>query len=65
MHPIPAHDAGDSRLRFVFGDAVVSLNLAADATLEDIAWSLRGLKAAHHGNPLAIDVVLADRQRVR
>jgi hypothetical protein len=65
MHHIPAHHAGDSRLRFVFSDAVVSLNLAADATFEDIAWSLRDLKAARHGNPVAIDVVLADRQRAR
>jgi hypothetical protein len=65
MHHIPAHNARDSRLRFVFSDAVVSLNLAADATFEDVAWSLRDLKAARHGHPLAIDVVLADRQQVR
>ncbi len=65
MHHTPAHHADDSRLRFVFSDAVVSLNLAADATFEDIAWSLRGLKAARHGNPLAIDVVLPNRRRVR
>lgn len=57
--------AGDSCLRFVFSDAVVSLPLSADATFEDIAWSLRGLKTARHGKPLAIDVVLANRRRAR
>ena len=51
--------AGDSRLRIVFNDAVVSSGLANDATLEDIARVLVTLAPHHHGHPIAIDVTLA------
>jgi hypothetical protein len=59
MHHIQIDHTCDSRIRFVFSDAVVSLDLAADATFEDIARKLGELKATRHGNPVAIDVTLA------
>jgi hypothetical protein len=59
MQPIQVDHAGDNRLRFVFDDAVVSLNLAAHATFEDIAWTLGELAQQHCSNPLAIDVTFA------
>jgi hypothetical protein len=58
MQPVKLHPAADSRLRFVFDDVVVSCRLAANATLEDIAWTLAGLSNQHRGVPLAIDVTL-------
>ena len=36
---------GDSRLRFVFGDTVLSFSLASDATYEDVARSLGAFKS--------------------
>lgn len=45
------------RLRFVFNDSVVSLALAANPTLEDIAWTLGALEPRRA--PVAIDVTLA------
>ena|SRR5579871_3583573 len=51
--------AKTGRVRFLFDDAVVSLNLAADATFEDIARTLDALVRRHHGKPVAIDVTLA------
>jgi hypothetical protein len=59
MQPIQVDHAGDSRLRFVFSDTVVSLSLAANATFEDIARTLGDLPPQHYGNPVAIDVTLA------
>jgi hypothetical protein len=50
---------GDSRLRFVFDDAVISLRLASDATFEDIARTLEKVGAKHRHKPVAIDVRLA------
>jgi hypothetical protein len=54
-----------SRLRFVFGDAVVSFSLATDTTLEDVARALGELAPRCRGNPVAIDVRFAARPRSR
>jgi hypothetical protein len=59
MHHTQIDHASDRQVGFVFGDAVVSLDLAAGATFEDIARTLGELKAARRGNPVAIDVTLA------
>jgi len=59
MQSLPVDNAGDSRLRFLFSDAVVSRNLAQDATFEDIARKLEELGLRHCGHPIAIDVTLA------
>ena len=58
MGTIQMDNAGSSRLRFVFDDAVVSLSLATNATFEDIAKMLGELAPLHPGNPVAISVVL-------
>jgi len=62
MQPIQVHHSGDSRLRFVFNDTVVSLTLAANATFEDIARTLGELAPRHYGDPVAIDVTLGSRE---
>jgi hypothetical protein len=54
MHPIQV-----GRLRFIFGGAVFSFGLAADATFEDIARTLGELSSQRYGDPLAIDVTFA------
>ena len=59
MQPIQVDHAGDNRLRFVFDDAVVSLNLAAHATFEDIARTLGELEPMRYGIPVSINVTLA------
>ncbi len=59
MQPIRVSQAGDSRLRFVFDDSVVSCRLAANAVFEDVALALGGLGQQHNGTPIAIDVTLA------
>ncbi len=46
------------RVRFVFGDAAVSLALAADATFSDIAAALAAVARRHRGKPVAIDVTV-------
>jgi CheY-like chemotaxis protein len=48
----------DHRVRFVFGDAVVSLALAADATFADIAAAWAAAARRHRGKPVAIDVTV-------
>ena len=48
-----------NRLRFVFGDAVVSLGFPVDATMEDVACSLDALVPHHDDLPISIDVTLA------
>ena len=48
-----------SRLRFVFDEAVISLDLAAHATFEDVARTLGELEPQRYGNPIAIAVTLA------
>jgi hypothetical protein len=61
MQPIQADHTGDSRLRFVFDDGVVSFGLPADVTFGDIARTLGELSSRRHGSPVAIDVTLAAR----
>ena len=53
-----AHPA-ESRVRFVFDDGVVSMNLAADAVFADVARIADELAAWDHGIPIAIDVTVA------
>jgi hypothetical protein len=50
-----------SRLRVVFDEAVVSLELAAQATFEDVARTLGELEPQRYGSPISIAVTLADR----
>ena len=59
MQPIQVDHARDSRLRFVFDDAVVSFGLAVNATFEDIARTMGELSNRRYGNPVAIDITLA------
>jgi hypothetical protein len=62
MQSIQADRTGDSRLRFVFDDGVVSFGLPADVTFGDIARTLGELSSRRrHGSPVAIDVTLAAR----
>jgi hypothetical protein len=61
MQPIQAGHTGDSRLRFVFDDGVVSFGLAADGTFGDIARTLGELSSRRYGSPVAIDVTLGSR----
>ena len=58
MQSIQVDHSGESCLRFVFNDAVVSLSLAADATFGEIARTLSELSRRRYGNPVAIDVTL-------
>jgi len=48
--------AADSRLRFVFSGAVMSFDLAANATFEDVALKLADPALRAYGKPLGIDV---------
>ena len=61
MQPDQADHTGDSRLRFVFNDGVVSFGLAADVTFGEIAQTLDELSGRRYGRPVAIDVILAAR----
>ena len=65
MQSLQCDHAKDRSLRFVFNDAVVSLNLAVDATFGDIARAFGKLAPRQPGNPGAIDVTLADPARSR
>jgi|HubBroStandDraft_1064217.scaffolds.fasta_scaffold00095_20 hypothetical protein len=58
MQPNCADQRPDNRLRVVFDDAVLSIDLAADATYEDIARTLAALALRHQGHPVAIAVTL-------
>ena len=42
----------------MFGDTVLSFNLASDATFGEIARTLDELSIQRHGDPVAIDVTL-------
>jgi len=59
MYAISVDQPQDGRLRFLFDDAVVSVDLAPNATFADIALALDHVKQTHHGHPVAIDVMLA------
>jgi hypothetical protein len=52
------HHANDSRVRFVFNDRVVSLNLAGSVTFGEIAQTFGELSNLRRGNPVSIDVTL-------
>lgn len=56
MTRIKGHLASDKRIRFMFREAVVSSNLAANATLMDIAQGCEELSKQSYGRPIAIDV---------
>ncbi len=59
MQHIDSRNARSSRLRFVFDDTVVSLTLAGNSNLEDIAWTL-GELSPRYGKPLAVDITLSE-----
>ena len=46
-----------SRLRFVFADAVIAFDLAANTTLADVAHRLSELEFRYYAHPQAIVVV--------
>lgn len=48
----------DSRLRFVFNDAVLLYDLATEATLRDIALTLERISKQRYGKPISIDVIV-------
>jgi hypothetical protein len=56
MQSIPANSAEGTRLRFTFSDAVMSFDLMANATFEDVALKLWDPAVRGYGHPVAIDV---------
>lgn len=62
MQPIQVDHVRGSRLRFIFSDTVVSVDLAADATFGEIARTLGKLSRKRYGYPVAIDVTLGSRE---
>jgi len=54
---------GESRLRFVFGDSVVSFHRTAGVTLGEIARTLDELPSHRYGPPVAIDLTLSPRRK--
>ena len=56
---------GDSRLRCVFSDAVMSFALGDHPTLGDIAVMLSEPGLSRHGAPLAIDLAWPEFQTPR
>ncbi len=65
MLPIKTDDTGENRLRFIFNDTVVSLNLATEVTLEEIAQRLGTLSTRRYGTPVSIDITLGSREGER
>lgn len=63
MQPIESGQSQASLLRFVFKNTVVSFALAADATLEDIAQTMRKLSKRRYQDPVAIYVTLSRASR--
>ncbi len=53
--------AGRDRLRMLYGESVVSQPLVTDATYGDIARMLNDETRLRHGNPIAINVLMAKR----
>ena len=64
MRHTPGNAEG-CRLRFIFDNAVVSLAVASDATIEDIARILGSLPGSRYGDPVAIDLTLQSCKGVR
>jgi hypothetical protein len=56
-HREAASHADGSLLKLVFEDAVVAFDLAADATMADVARRLHELKFRYYAHPRAIVVV--------
>jgi hypothetical protein len=52
------HNEQSRRLRFVFNDSHLSVALAADATLEDIALTVDRISTQGYGRPVAVYVTL-------
>ena len=65
MQPISADHAANSRLRFVYKDALVSFSVAAGATFGEIAETLSSLAGQRRGRPVAIDLTLVARSARR
>ena len=61
MQPAQAYPGRQSRLRIVFDDAVVSLSLAAEETLGEIARRLSELSDQRRRRPVAVEVTLGLR----
>lgn len=55
----------DSRLRFVYNDAVKSFSVASDVTFGEIARALDCLSSEREGAPVAIDVTPLPRIMIR
>ena len=58
MQRIAFDPAATSCLRFVFGDRVLSLDVAADVTFGEIARRLGELSSRRYSSPVGIDVTL-------
>lgn len=60
MKTIATHRARTkiSRLRLVFSDRVVTRELLANATFEDVARTLGRISKRRYGSPLAIHVIV-------
>jgi hypothetical protein len=57
MTRIDQNDANRGRMWVIFDDAMISLPLAAGATLEDIVLRLEEFPAERYGDPRVIDVM--------
>ena len=62
MQTTLSRPSGASRLRCVFGDAVMSFVLDDHPTLGDIARTLSKPAVRRHGMPLAIEIAWPGRQ---
>ncbi len=58
MQPDASETNGAARVRFVFGDTVLSFEANPDVTLGEIARVLDGLSPSRYGHPVIIDVTL-------
>jgi hypothetical protein len=63
MKTIQTDLAQDNSLRVVFSEAMVTLNLSANATFGDIARKLGKLSKRRYGNPRDISVTLGPASR--
>lgn len=54
-------EENEVNLRMIFADTVLSFNVSANVTLEDIARTFANLSGARCRRPLAIDVTLAPK----
>ncbi len=62
MQTVQAHHPDESRLRFIFYDTVVSLSLATEVKLAEIAEKRGTLSTRGYGRPIAIDITLGSRE---